>query len=401
MFSDSTVKLIVDAARKGGIKPTRLLAVVECETNGSPFEADGKTPRFLYERHVAYRHARAAGQSWLKAFVSAGLAIPKWNRKTQYKDQATSAMRLALIARARSIHEEIANASASWGLGQSMGENGPELGFASATALVQYMVDGGLPAQLDVLIREIKAKRLIEALNKGDFTTFAKRYNGPGYAQNAYDTRMAAADKRWTRKLETVLKREQAPAYQSLSHEQLVVVQKQLAAKGYKMVGKPDGNWGPNTVAAVNAFQHYEGLPETGDLDAATMEALESAEDRVQTPTRANATADDLRGNSRTVDTADAVSTLGKGKIIAGTIIGAGGAAEQGGLLGQAQDAADKVDQAKSLWDRAHGWLEPIIGNPTTVLVAIVLVFAGYFAVKYAKQIIEARLDDHRSGAHA
>lgn len=401
MFSDSTVKLIVDAARKGGIKPTRLLAVVECETDGSPFEVDGKTPRFLYERHVAYRHARAAGASWLKAFVSAGLAIPKWNRATQYKDQRTSQMRLALIARARGIHEEIANASASWGLGQSMGENGPELGFASATALVQYMVDGGLPAQLDVLIREIKAKRLVEALNKGDFETFASRYNGPGYKQNQYDTRMAAADKRWTRKLEAVLGREKAPAYQSLSHEQLADVQRKLAAKGYKMVGKPDGTWGPNTVAAVNAFQHYEGLPESGDLDAATLEALETADDRVQSSARAETTADDLRGQSRTVDTADSVNMLGKAKVIAGTALGLGGAAEQEGLLGKAQDAVDKVDQAKTLWDRVHGWVEPIIGNPTTILVAVILVLAGFFAIKYAKKIIEARVDDHRSGAHA
>lgn len=401
MFSDSIVKLIVDAARKGGIKPTRLLAVVECETDGAPFEADGKTPRFLYERHVAYRHARAAGASWLKAFVSAGLAIPKWNRATQYKDQRTSQMRLALIARARGIHEEIANASASWGLGQSMGENGPELGFASATALVQYMVDGGLPAQLDVLIREIKSKHLIEALNKGDFTTFASRYNGPGYKQNAYDSRMAAADKRWTRKLETVLGREKAPAHQALSKEQLEAVQRQLADKGYKMVGKPDGVWGVNTVAAVNAFQHYEGLPESGDLDAVTMEALESAEDRVQTTARSEMTADDLRGKSRIVDTADSANLLGKAKIIAGSALGLGGAAEQEGLLGQAQNAVDKVGQAKTLWETVHGWIEPVIGNPTTILVGIVLVFAGFFVAKYAKQIIAARVDDARTGATA
>lgn len=399
MFSDTTVKLIVEAANKAGIKPTRLLAVVECETNGSPFEADGKTPRFLYERHVAYRHARAAGQSWLKAFVSAGLAIPKWNRTTQYKDQATSAMRLALISRARSIHEEIANASASWGLGQSMGENGPELGFSSATALVDYMTRGGLPAQLDVLIREIKSKRLITALNEGNFTYFAERYNGPGYKKNAYDTRMAAADKRWGRKLDTVVARGTPPAYQSFSRDRLAEVQRKLAAKGYKMVGKPDGEWGPNTVAAVNAFQHYEGLPETGDLDAATLEALATAEDRVQAPARITATADDLRGRSRTIDAADGINTAGVVKAATGATLVVGGGAEQ--LLGSAQDTVDKIGQAKTIWQTVHGWLEPIVSNPTTILVGIALVVAGIYVSRYAKRVIAARLDDFHSGVHS
>jgi peptidoglycan hydrolase-like protein with peptidoglycan-binding domain len=400
MFTDTNVKLIVAAATQAGIDPAALLSVVECETNGSPFEVDGRTPVLLYERHVAFREAAKVGKSVQNAFIKAGLAIPKWNKATQYKDEGTSALRLALITRARAIHEEVTNASASWGLGQTLGNQFEELGFATATDLVEYMTEGGLTAQIKVLIAEVKAKSLIKALNTKDFTTFARRYNGPGYAKNQYDTRMAAADKRWTRKLETVASRTVAPAYQSLNKRQIEAIQQQLADLGYKMVGIIDGKWGTNTVAAVNAFQHNEGLPETGDYDEATKAALATAQPRILDEDRQNATADGLRGSSRTIDSADRISAVGTAKRWMGGLMVAGGGAEQCGLLGQAQTAVDKVNQAKGLWTEVHGFIEPLTGNPTLILIGIVLIVAGFFVSKYAKKIIEHRVEDHNTGAH-
>lgn len=400
MFTDTNVKLIVAAATQAGIDPAALLSVVECETNGSPFEVDGRTPVLLYERHVAYREAAKVGKAIQNAFIRAGLAIPRWSRSTQYKDERTSALRLALIARARAIHEEVANASASWGLGQTLGNQFEELGFESATDLVSYMTEGGLTAQIKVLIAEVKAKSLIKALNTKDFKTFARRYNGPAYAQNQYDTRMAAACKRWSRKLETVTSRTVAPAHQSLTKRQIEAIQQKLADLGYTMVGIIDGKWGVNTVAAVNAFQNYEGLPETGDYDEATKAELAVAQPRIVDRGRVSATVDDLRGSSRTVDTADSIVTLGSAKKWLGGVLVAGGSAEQAGLLGQAQDVVDKATQAKSLWEQAHGFIEPLVGNPTIVLIGIMLIVAGFLVSKYAKQIIEHRLEDHHTGVH-
>ena len=270
MFTDTNVKLIVAAATVAGIDPAALLSVVEFETNGAPFEVDGRTPTLLYERHVAFREAAKVGKNIQSAFIKAGLAIPRWSKSTQYKDERTSALRLALITRARALHEEVTNASASWGLGQTLGNQFEELGFESATDLVEYMTEGGLTAQIKVLIAEIKAKSLVKALNTKDFATFARRYNGASYAQNQYDTRMAAAFKRWSRKLETVTTRVAQPAYQSLSKRQIELVQTKLVQLGYTMVGRVDGKWGTNTTAAMNAFQAYEGLPETGDFDEAS-----------------------------------------------------------------------------------------------------------------------------------
>jgi len=49
--------------------------------------------------------------------------------------------------------------------------------------------------------------------------------------------------------------------------------QQRLNEKGYD-VGTPDGGMGPRTASGLRAFQTDQGLPTTGKLDAATMDAL-------------------------------------------------------------------------------------------------------------------------------
>jgi hypothetical protein len=197
MFSNEVINAAVRAANANGIRPAALLALIQVETAGHPFEIDGKTPSLLFERHVCYREALKA--NCLGPFQRAGLAIPHWNRATQYKDQGSSAARIALIERARNVNIEVANRSASWGIGQTMGFNAQELGFVSATALVEHCAT--LDGQVDCLIRELKTNHIIQPLNDGHYATVALRYNGKGYAANHYDTRLAAADHQWEEKL--------------------------------------------------------------------------------------------------------------------------------------------------------------------------------------------------------
>ncbi|HGW6341778.1 TPA: N-acetylmuramidase family protein, partial [Escherichia coli] len=197
MFSQSIVNAIGEAADKAGIERAALLALVEVETSGKPFEEDGRTPALLYERHIAWRMAAAVSKALQSAFALAGLAIPKWSRSTQYKDQGTSAKRLALIAKARAINEEVANRSASWGLGQTMGFLYKELGFASASDMVEHMT-GNIAGQVDCLIGEVTRAKLIAPLNAHNWPVVARGYNGAGYAANRYDVRLADAWKRWS-----------------------------------------------------------------------------------------------------------------------------------------------------------------------------------------------------------
>jgi hypothetical protein len=201
MFTSAVIASTAEAAKKYGVSPAALLAVVEVESAGKAYESDGRTPRFLFERHVFHREiAKRKPELLLRATIE-GLAIPQWSRATQYKDLGSSKGRMDVLRRARAIDAECANLSASWGVGQTMGFHYKTLGFASATAMVQHMTTGGLAGQIDVMCRTITDMGLWGALKAKNFAAFARRYNGAGYRQNQYDTRMAAACSRWEAKL--------------------------------------------------------------------------------------------------------------------------------------------------------------------------------------------------------
>ncbi|MCL4713190.1 MAG: DUF3380 domain-containing protein [Pseudorhodoplanes sp.] len=196
-FSDDVLKEVVAVAKDNGIETAALLAVVEIESAGRALEDDGKTPRLLFERHIFHRELRKRAPEKLARAVEVGLAIPKWNRAVQYKDQGTSRGRLAVLARARAIETECANRSCSWGVGQTMGFLAEEMGFGSATEMVNSITGGGIPTQVAAMVREIKNKKLKDELNSHNWAGFARVYNGPGYAANQYDTKMAAAYSKW------------------------------------------------------------------------------------------------------------------------------------------------------------------------------------------------------------
>jgi hypothetical protein len=299
MFSVSLTNTISDAAAKAGIEKAALLALVEVETSGAPFEQDGRTPTLLYERHKAWSNAAKVSTALQTAFARAGLAIARWSPKTQYKDQGTSANRLALIGKARAINEEVANQSASWGLGQTLGSNYEALGFASACDMVERMT-GNVGAQLDGLIGFLRSKALIEPLNAHEWATVARGYNGAGYAANRYDARLADAYKRWVRKLGSGGAAVMAP--DDMDAADVQALQTKLRKLGYASVGKPDGRFGVKTVGALSQFQAHEGLTVTGKFDDATKAALKVAEPIEAPAERQRATAEDLRGaGSRTI----------------------------------------------------------------------------------------------------
>lgn len=405
MFNDRTALQIAAAATAASIPEAGMLAIVEVETAGSPLEADGRTPTFLFERHIFYRELNARQPHKLAQAVKLGLAIPHWSKATQYKDERTSQMRLELLSRAKAIDEDCALRSCSWGLPQIMGNECAEVGFANAKAMVDYMISGGVPAHIQLMIRFLKARNLVSAIECKDWAYVALKYNGSGYRQNQYDTRLASADKKWERKLPTL---KAAPAAEpqpeeNLSRDEIEQIQIKLRELGYHEVGNPDGRWGDKTGAAVWAFQKHEGLPTTGHYDAATKDALGNADPRPVPTERADATLDDLReAGSTTIASADTASTIGKIKMIGGGAIGVGAMTEQATTaLTAGQDAVDKVGQAKTLWGSIKDLVHPILGHPVVILLAIALVVGGYFVIHFANKIKLSRLSDHQDGTHA
>lgn len=387
------VDIVMEAADRFALPRAALLAVVEVESNGVALEMDGRTPRLLFERHVFHRELKARAPHKLKIAVEMGLAIPKWSRDTQYKDQGASADRLALIGRARTVDVECANRSCSWGLGQTMGFLAEELGYRDATAMVAQMTERGLRGQVAMMCLEIQSKRLEDALALEDWAKFARAYNGPAYAQNRYDTKLAAAHRRWTRQLEALESGTlREAAHQRLEDFEIAGIQQRLKDLGYYN-GDVDKLWGPLTTGAVSAFQQAEGLPVTGDYDERLRDALAAATPRVVADARANTTAEDLRkAGSQTVKEADRGTLWAKILVM----LGLAGGSEEAGLLDTLRGYVDQVQQLRPLVTGLRDVLSWIGG-----LWWLAAIVAGLVLWRQFGAIIKRRIADRIEGRHA
>ena len=96
------------------------------------------------------------------------------------------------LEQARRINREAADASASWGMFQIMGFNYAACGEKSVESFVNAMCESELK-QLLLSARFIQQAGMQRALQAKDWAGFAKRYNGPAYAQNSYDRKLAMA----------------------------------------------------------------------------------------------------------------------------------------------------------------------------------------------------------------
>lgn len=338
MFDQARTAAIVAVARSGGIEPAAMLAVVEIESRGEPFEADGETPRFLFEKHVFLRQLRQrAPDSQLQRAIRQGLAVSRWS-KANYAEQRTSEGRRQMLARAREIDVECANRSCSWGVGQVMGFNATSLGYASASEMVQQFGSsgGGFQAQVEGMLRFIKKNGLEGWLESRDWTAFALRYNGPAQKQNGYDDKLRAAHRRWstralpppgpmpTMRTATEAASSAARLRRGSVGEDVRDLQRKLTEAGYPL-GRIDGDFGAKTEAAVFAFQSANGLPKTGGADDATLAQLNAPRSMPLSTARKDAgQADLLRMGSKTIRE----TTLGKRLSAALGVIGGGGLLE-------------------------------------------------------------------------
>lgn len=168
-------------------------AVVEIEAGGNGFIEDGR-PKILYEAHVFHRltggkHAPAPDRHGV------ALSAPRWDRSLYGKTGAHQHERLDDAA---ALDWQAANKACSWGAAQILGENHRAAGFPTIEAFVEAMRNGGAGAHLDAMINFLKANKLDGPLRRHDWAAFARGYNGPGYTANSYDTKLAAAHRRWS-----------------------------------------------------------------------------------------------------------------------------------------------------------------------------------------------------------
>jgi putative chitinase len=166
-------------------------------------------------------------------------------------------------------------------------------------------------------------------------------------------------------------------------------VQERLEALGYHMVGQPDGQIGPRTIAALSAFQAENDIPVSGELDPVTENALWSADPHLVPDERAFG------------KPADSSILKTAAKLRNGAAVGGVG----GGALLQAMPTdpgaiLDKAEQAHSYWSRVQGLLSPFAGLKSFVTAnpGLVLMAGAAVVIALAHLIYKARLADFRTG---
>jgi hypothetical protein len=169
-------------------EPAALKAVQRVETGGKGGFLPSGRPTILFEGHIFWQQLRTLGIN-PKEFASGheDILYPKWT-KAHYKGGEAEYERLL---RARQINVDAANASASWGMFQIMGFNHAACGEPSVASFVASMCQSEC-RQLLLSVRFIRGNRsMLTTLQKKDWKTFARLYNGPAYAQNRYDEKIS------------------------------------------------------------------------------------------------------------------------------------------------------------------------------------------------------------------
>jgi N-acetylmuramidase/Putative peptidoglycan binding domain len=242
------------AAKKLGVGPNEIWALTFTETDPpyGGFYAD-KRPQILFERHIF--HGLTKGKY--------DLQYPDISNAKAGGYGAGGSHQYDRLALAMSLDETAALQSASWGIGQVLGENYKEAGYASPQEMVTR-VFASEDEQLLAVANEILSDRngkAAKALAGHDWKTFASIYNGPAYAENKYDSVISG----WFQKFSTG----GAPDIH-VRTAQLYLMYLGLSPSDI------DGSWGKRTRSAMNEYQKSKGLPVTDTLNDATYQAIEA-----------------------------------------------------------------------------------------------------------------------------
>lgn len=177
------------AATALGCDVAAIRAVCEVEAPAGGFDAAGQ-PRILFEGHL---FSKLTGGQYDATHPT--ISYPRWVRTfyaTGPNADARNAGEHRRLQVATGLDRAAALQSASWGKFQILGSNWRDAGASSLQNFINAMYRDE-NAHLDAFVALIKAWGLAPTLRERRWADFAKRYNGPAYAQNQYDTKLAAA----------------------------------------------------------------------------------------------------------------------------------------------------------------------------------------------------------------
>jgi hypothetical protein len=207
--------LEVDPAVLRSVVRWRPQAAGSCQTGGRRFCSNV----------ICSEPARAGGLAppvWRLAASVAAIVRREPAYTSEWRRQAIASDRLAALD------------SASWGLGQSMTSQMMRGKNEHILSTAFFMNAGGVNT----------------ALQRGDWTGFARRYNGSAFVRNRYHEKLAAAHANFSRS--------RLPDFEAHA------VQALLACHGFGP-SAIDGIVGERTRAAIAAFRVTQRLPQTAD----------------------------------------------------------------------------------------------------------------------------------------
>lgn len=158
--------------------------------------------------------------------------------------------------------------STSWGVGQVMGSHWKTLGFKTIEEFLKAN-RSGLVGQVFVMIQYLKKFGLIDALAQQDWQAVARGYNGPAFAKNKYDEKLARAYSLYSGGATP-----QTSNLIRLGSKGAAVgeIQRLLVRAGYNL--RVDRDFGPATRETVKAFQQKHNLTVDGLVGPRTMAEL-------------------------------------------------------------------------------------------------------------------------------
>lgn len=177
-FAAAAAKLQCDIAA--------IKAVAEVESRGSGFIPSGK-PTILFERHKFHKYSGGIFSA----------ANPDISAKKAGGYGPAGEHQWARFSKAFALDARAAMMSCSWGRFQIMGFNFAAAGFASLDDFVTAMKESE-DRQLEAFVNFVLSQALAGRLRRHDWAGFARGYNGEDYAINKYDTKLAAAHRKWS-----------------------------------------------------------------------------------------------------------------------------------------------------------------------------------------------------------
>lgn len=181
-----TIKDFENAAKQLNCEVAAIRAVASVESLDGGFLEDGR-PKILFERHVFHR---LTGGKHSKTNPDISSPTPGGYGKG-------GANQHVRLGKASALDRNYALMSASWGMFQVMGENWKALGYKSLQEFINAMYESEAK-QLEAFVKFIQVNKIDDELRNKQWAKFARVYNGPAYAKNKYDVKMAAAYKKYS-----------------------------------------------------------------------------------------------------------------------------------------------------------------------------------------------------------